>query len=58
MDLTIILLGNGFLLSFILLVLLIILASQNGRSHRKKKGKIKEDLKKIKAQINGDDGNE
>lgn len=55
MDLTIILLGNGFLLSFILLVLLIILASQNGRSQRKKRGKVKEDIKKIKAQINGED---
>lgn len=55
MDLAIILLGNGFFLSFILLVLLIILASQNGRSQRKKRGKVKEDIKKIKKQINGED---
>jgi len=50
MDLTIILLANGFLLSLVLLVLLVILASSKNPDFDKRK-KIKKDLVKIKEQI-------
>ena len=54
MDVAIILLANGFFLSLILLVLLIILAF-NGYSKPRKRKKVSEDLKKIKDQINGEE---
>ena len=49
MDPVPILLANGYFLSFILLVLLIALASRNGLHKQTKK--INKDLKKIKQQI-------
>ena len=48
-----ILLINGFFLAFILLVLLVILASKNGR-RLQARGRIREELKKIKEQIEGE----
>jgi len=56
MDPITILLMNGFFLSFILFILLVILATRNGRPRPKLKGKsrIKEDIRKIKDQINGE----
>lgn len=54
MEVEIILLANGFFLSFLLFVMLLLLASQTS-SPRKKRARIKEDLKKIKAQINDED---
>ena len=56
MELEVILLGSGFLLSFILLILLVVLALQNGRPPQR--SKVKTDLKKIKEQINGDKDSE
>jgi len=53
MDTIMLLLANGFFLSFILLVLLIMLSSQL-RSKKPDKIKIKADLKKIKEQIEED----
>jgi len=49
MNAEIILLVNGFSLSFLLLVLLIVLASQ--ANHPRKKIRVSDDLRKIKAQI-------
>lgn len=53
MDAVPVLLANGYFLSFVLLVLLIALASRNGL-HKKTK-KINKDLKKIKEQISDED---
>jgi hypothetical protein len=51
MDMVILLLANGFFLSFVLLVFLILFSTQNGNKHKKKK--VKEDIDKIKDQTNG-----
>ena len=51
------LLINGFFLSFLLLILLIFLASTNSPAKHKRQ-KIKEDLKKIKKEINGEEETE
>ena len=53
MSIEVLLLTNGFFLSFLLFVLLVIFASTNGK-HKKGRKKIKEDIKKIKDQINGE----
>ena len=50
MNPEIILLTNGFFLSFLLLVLLIVLSFQK-RDYPKIKSRVREDLKKIKEQI-------
>ena len=50
MDLTILLLANGFILSAIFAVLLILLALNGNR--KQARIKTREDLKKIKEQIN------
>jgi hypothetical protein len=49
---TIILLANGFFLSLILFILLVILALKKDH-HPTERKEVKEDLKKIKDQING-----
>jgi len=52
-----ILLINGFFLSFLLFILLVIFASKSSRPKQKlrpSRGKIKDDIKKIKDQINGE----
>lgn len=47
-----ILLTNGFFLSFLLFILLIVLSSKNNGKHpAKKRSRVKDDLKKIKDQI-------
>jgi len=50
MNLDALLLANGFFLTLVLAILLGILAKQNG--HKPKKSKVKDDIKKIKEQIN------
>lgn len=52
MDTTTLLLSNGFFLCFLLLILLIILATYNPK--KPEKTKIKEDIKKIKKQVEED----
>jgi len=51
MEIEVILLGIGFLLSFVLLVLLIVLATQKTDKRPLPRSRIKGDLKKIKEQI-------
>ncbi len=53
MDTIILLLANGFFLSFILLILLVILATTDAPK-KPKKTKIKEDIQKIKEQVEED----
>ena len=50
MNATTLLLGNGFFLSFVLLILLIALAFSGDKKKPQKK-RVKSDLKKIKEQI-------
>ena len=52
MEIVIILLTNGYILSFFLLVMLIELSISNG-NHKNNK-KVKQNMQKIKDQINGD----
>ena len=52
MERVIILLTNGYILSFFLLVMLIELSISNG-NHKNNK-KVKQNMQKIKDQINGD----
>lgn len=51
MEIEVILLGIGFFLSFVLLVLLIVLATQKTDKRLPPRSRIKGDLKKIKEQI-------
>ena len=52
MEITTILIASGFLLSLLLLVLLIMLATGHSNDNPYKSSKkVKEDIKKIKAQI-------
>jgi len=51
MDITILLLGSNFVLIFLLFVLLLALASKSSSRRKPRKTKVKEDLKRIKAQI-------
>ncbi|MDO8508334.1 MAG: hypothetical protein Q7S27_01470 [Nanoarchaeota archaeon] len=51
MDPIIILIANGFALSLLLLILLIVMASKNNRPVKRNRIKVKDDLKKIKEQI-------
>ena len=53
MNIETILLTNGFFLSLLLVILLVILASTTGKPKTNRK-KVKEDIKKIKDQINGE----
>ena len=53
MDIVTIMLFNGYFLAFLFLLLLIFLATTTGKKGSSK-GKIKEDIKKIKAQIEKD----
>ena len=57
MDLSTLLLMNGFFLSFLLLVLLIIFANKGDSSSSQDKRRVSDDLKKIKAQVE-DEGEE
>ena len=53
MEITNILLASGFLLSLLLLVLLVMLATGHSKENPYKSSKkVKDDIKKIKAQIN------
>jgi len=52
MGATSLLLLNGFVLSVLLIILLVFLAFSTGPS--KKRRKVKDDISKIKDQINGD----
>jgi len=54
MDIATLLIANGFLLSFILLILLVTMASKKERPYKGNRIKIRDDLKKIKAQISED----
>lgn len=54
MELATLLIANGFLLSFILLILLVTMASRKEKPFKRNSIKIRDDLKKIKAQISED----
>lgn len=58
MDLSTLLLLNGFFLSFLLLVLLIIFATADYSKYSKDKSRITDDLKKIKEQVEDEDKEE
>jgi len=53
MDIITLLLANGFFLSFLLLILLVILAASTSPK-KPQRAKIKEDIQKIKKQVEED----